>query len=119
MTIHPFLTKFCMRDDSVFNLFGLLTGVSDNHHNVYFHDSRGSRAITSNTQAYGQYASSLHAERLGIVVALIKTHERPSSTIILDHLDSARDIDRMRTPNFTMMAGSPNLAKNSTDGYSR
>ena len=46
----------------------------------------------------GPYASSLHAERRRI--ALINTRERPGTTITTDYLNSVRNIDRIRAPNF-------------------
>lgn len=49
----------------------------------------------------GQYGSSLHAERLGLIAALMNTQGRGNETrIITDHLNSVRDVARIRGPHF-------------------
>jgi len=47
----------------------------------------------------GQYGSSLHAERLGLIAGFLNARKHSGeSTILTDHLNSVRDIERIRSP---------------------
>jgi len=52
-------------------------------------------------QTSGQYSSSLHGERLGLIAALLQSALEPGqSTIITDHLISVLDAERIRHPQY-------------------
>lgn len=49
----------------------------------------------------GQMSSSMHVERLGLIAALLETQRHgPEQLIVTDHLNSVRDVARMRHPDY-------------------
>lgn len=57
--------------------------------------------MTASFVITGQMSSSMHGERLGLIAALIATQlGSRSATILTDHLNSVRDVNRVRHPDF-------------------